>query len=118
MTWIARPRTWSLAVKVPLTVALVVAAVAMAIGLVIVEQERDRIRADLGDRVTLTARSVAAAARDQVLRNDYWGLYKTLTLITDEGGGVGRVLSGSILDDRGRVLRGCRCARGHAGGGV
>jgi signal transduction histidine kinase len=103
----SHPRTWSLSVKLPLTITAVVVGVAITVGMAIVVQERDRIRENLEEKALVIARGVAGVAYEAVLRNDYWGLYKSLqsmTAPTDPDGNAPSILGGLVLDTEGRVL--------------
>ena len=101
------PRSWSLAVKIAVTITAVAAGVGFTIGAVIVAQDWKRFHQDLEEHVLLLARSVAVAAPDAMLRNDYWSLYKSLkmmaTRISSETQDT-RVATGIVLDAEGRVL--------------
>jgi signal transduction histidine kinase len=100
-------RSWSLAVKFPLTLTAIVAAVGFTIGAAIVVQDWWRFRQALEEKALLLARAVAAAAPEAMLRNDYWALYKSLRgMAARAPGGVRdpRVMSGMVLDHVGRVL--------------
>jgi signal transduction histidine kinase len=97
------PRHWSLGAKLPLTLGLVVVAVSLTIGMVMVIQERGRIRADLEQRAMQQAYSVAANAAEATLRSDYWALFKILEQAT-RGGEGGQMVTGVILDKSGVVM--------------
>ncbi|MBF0267723.1 MAG: HAMP domain-containing histidine kinase [Alphaproteobacteria bacterium] len=104
---LSHPRTWSLSIKLPLTITAVVVGVAITVGMAIVVQERDRIRENLEEKALVIARGVAGVAYDAVLRSDYWGLYKSLQSMTapaDPSGNPPNVLGGMVLDTEGRVL--------------
>lgn len=99
------PRHWNLGTKLPLTLAFVVVAVSLTIGLVMVAQERGRIRADLEQRAMQEAYSVAANAADATLRSDYWALFKILEQISRGNEAEPRpVVTGVILDKNGVVM--------------
>ncbi len=103
----SHPRTWSLSVKLPLTITAVVVGVAITVGMAIVVQERDRIRENLEEKALVIARGVAGVAYEAVLRNDYWGLYKSLismTAPTESSENPPGILGGMVLDTDGRVL--------------
>ncbi|CAA6603655.1 Signal transduction protein [Rhodospirillaceae bacterium LM-1] len=103
----SHPRTWSLSVKLPLTITAVVVGVAITVGMAIVVQERDRIRENLEEKALVIARGVAGVAYEAVLRSDYWGLYKSLqsmTAPTDPSDNSTSILGGMVLDTEGRVL--------------
>lgn len=106
MTLFRRPQ-WSLMLKIPLTVILVVVGVAATIGAVIVVQDRMRLQATLEDKALLLTRAVAAMAPEAILRGDHWRLYQNLRTIADRmpvGGDPDIVLTGMVLDTQGHVL--------------
>lgn len=79
----------------------------MTVGMAIVIQERDRIRENLEEKALVIARGVAGVAYEAVLRNDYWGLYKSLqsmTAPTDHNDSTPSIIGGMVLDTEGRVL--------------
>lgn len=101
------PATWSLSIKLPLTLSAVVVGVAGIIATTIILQDRQRLNAAIEEKALFMARAVAAAAIEDVLRNDFWSLYKSLrqvaTRLTDQARDSG-VLAGMVLDAEGRVL--------------
>ncbi len=101
------PRSWSLAAKITVTITAVAAGVAFTTGAVIVAQDWKRFHDELEDQALLMARSVAAAAPDALLRDDYWSLYKSLktmaSRISRETRDTG-VAAGTVLDAEGQVL--------------
>lgn len=101
------PARWSLMLKIPLTVILVVVGVATTIGVVIVAQDRIRFRATLENKALLLTRTVAATAPEAILRGDHWSLYqnlRTIALRMPVGDDSDMILSGMVLDTEGRVL--------------
>lgn len=101
------PRSWSLSVKFALTITAVVAGVAFTIGAVIVAQDWRRFHDDLGEKSLLLARSVAVTAPEDILRNDYWGLYQSLKrmALRNPGGLLDiRIVTAMILGPDGNVL--------------
>lgn len=99
-----RPLSWSLSVKLPLTMALVIAGVAFTIGAVVLLGERQRLRAELEDKLLAVAAAVSATAGDAVVRHDYWALYKSLKSMTQRHGAASPIRSGVIVSADGRVL--------------
>jgi signal transduction histidine kinase len=101
------PRSWSLAAKLAFTITAVAAGVGFTTGAVIVAQDWKRFHEELEDHALLMARSVAVAAPDAVLRDDYWSLYKSLKTmafrISSEARNS-RVTASTVLDAEGRVL--------------
>lgn len=98
---------WSLMLKIPLTIILVVVGVAATIGAVIVAQDRMRFQETLENKALLLTRAVAATAPDAILRGDHWSLYqnlRTIALRMPVGSDPDMVLTGMVLDTEGRVL--------------
>ncbi len=101
------PRCWSLMLKIPITIILVVVGVAATTGVMIVLQDRMRLRTALEDKALLLTRSVATNAAEAVLRGDYWALYqdlKTVAVRTPAGTDPSIVMTGMVLDANGVVL--------------
>lgn len=102
------PRSWSLMVKLPLTIGLIIGCVAMVIGIAIVKEQQAQGTAALEERTLTVARAVAAAAPEAALRNDYWTLHKvlaTMTRRTATAGSAGApVTTAMILDPGVRTL--------------
>lgn len=100
------PRYWSLSVKLPVTLAAVVMAVAVTIGLALLVQERQRIRSELEGKALLAASSVASNAAEPMMRSDYWALFKILeqTAAVSDRGATRLIVSGMVLDRDGRVM--------------
>ncbi|MBI4968241.1 MAG: HAMP domain-containing protein [Rhodospirillales bacterium] len=102
-----RPQVWSLSVKLPLTLSAVVVGVSGVIATTIILQDHQRLNTALEEKALFMARAVAATAIEDVLRNDFWSLYKSLrqvaTGLTDQARDS-RVLTGMVLDSEGRVL--------------
>lgn len=102
---LAHPRSWSLLVKLPLTIGVIIGLVAAVIGVAIVQQQQAQGRRALEDRALTLAGSVATAAPEAALRADYWALYKILTTMTGgASSGRGTVTAAMILDTQGRTL--------------
>lgn len=98
---------WSLMLKIPLTVIVMVVGVAVTIGAVIVAQDRVRLRAELENKALLLTRAVAATTQEAVLRGDHWTLYQNLRTIARRmpvGNDPDMVLTAMVLDVEGRVL--------------
>jgi len=101
------PTSWSLSVKFAFTITAVVAGVAFTIGAAIVAQDWRRFHDDLGDKSLLLARSVAATAPEDILRNDHWSLYQSLKkmALRNPGGLLDiRIVTAMILAPNGNVL--------------
>lgn len=100
------PRSWSLAAKIALTITAVAAGVGSTTGAVIVHHDWERFHAQLEEHALLLATSVAAAAPDAMLRNDYWSLYKSLKRMAFRISGDTREThaAGTVLDAEGQVL--------------
>ncbi|TAN75848.1 MAG: HAMP domain-containing protein [Magnetospirillum sp.] len=103
MSW-GPPSAWSLSVKLPVIVCLVVVGVAAVTGAGVVGKNRSDLREALADRARLLARWVAASAADPMLRNDNWSVYRILRQVTFEGvSGEDDVVTAMVLDREGRV---------------
>jgi signal transduction histidine kinase len=102
------PNNWSLAVKFPMTIVVVVAGVGFTIGGIVIMHDAERFRGHLAAQAMLRARAIATSAPESVLRNDYWELYKTVRNASEEYSGDGEtrdsVLAAVILDQNGRIL--------------
>ncbi len=99
-------RSWSLAIKLSLTITTVVAAVGFMIGAVMVVQDWKRFHDELGEKALLLSEFVAITTPMSMLRKDYWSLYLSLkNLATRKPGTKGshKVITAMILDAEGRV---------------
>jgi len=99
-----RPLSWSLSVKLPLTISAVVAGVAFMIGGVILLDARQRLRTELEDKVLAMATAVSVSTGDAVMRHDYWALYKSLKSMALRHGSATPIHSGALLGADGTVL--------------
>ena len=96
-----------LSFKFALTITAVVAGVAFTIGAVIVTMDWKRFQRELEDRALLLAHSIAVTAPEDILRSDYWSLYKSLKNMANQApGGMRdtRILTGMVLDPGGAIL--------------
>lgn len=101
------PRSWSLAVKFPLTITGMIAGVGLTICAVIAVQNWRWLNSELEKHALLLAGVVAVNSPETILRDDYWSLYKDLKKMTaNVSGGSGgfNMETGMVLDLRGRVL--------------
>jgi len=111
-----RPSAWSLFIKLPFIVCLVVATVAAVIGMGVVEKDRAELRRALSARAELLARWVAAGSADSMLHNDPWSTFLTLRQVVSDG--VGRddhVVTAMVLDRDRRVIAHLRPAENPIG---
>lgn len=95
------PKSWPLAVKLSLTITVVVATVGFLIGAVMVIHEWSRAHEALGDKALLLSRSIATNAPKAILRKDFWALYTSLKNLKS---GAPEIESAMILDANGKVL--------------
>jgi two-component system, NtrC family, sensor kinase len=95
-----------LSIKLPLVMSLIVAGVAATIGVVLLTQDRQRLRDALKDKALVQGRSIAVIAAEPVLRGDSWALYKALRQITQgpDGKRESTLLAAMVLDPDERVL--------------
>ena len=96
-----------LSVKFALTITAVVAGVAFMIGAVIVTMDWQRFHRELEAKALLLAHSVSATAADDILRKDYWSLFKSLKKMAMQGPGElreTRIITAMIIDPEGLVL--------------
>lgn len=103
---ILSPRSWPLAVKLSLTITVVVAAVGFMIGAVMVVQDWKRFHDVLGEKALLLSESVAITTPKAMLRKDYWSLYLSLKNMATRSSGTKashEVITAMILDAEGRV---------------
>jgi len=103
---ILSPRSWSLAIKLPLTITVVVATVGFMIGAVMVVQDWTRFHDELGEKALLLSESVATTAPRGMLRKDYWSLYQSLKNIAARRAGTGgghEIITAMILDAEGLI---------------
>ena len=80
---IFKPRLWPLAIKLSLTIVVVVTAVGFMIGAVVVVQDWNRFHDELGEKALLLSESVAINAPRAMLHNNYWSLYLSLKNIAN-----------------------------------
>lgn len=100
-----RSKDWSLSVKLPVIVCLVVVGVAGVIGGGVVSKQRLELHEALSDQALLLAKWVAASVAEPLLRNDVWSAYRILRQVTVEGAGAkGHVLTAMVLDPEGNVV--------------
>ncbi len=71
-------KSWPLAVKLSLTITVVVTAVGFMIGTVMVVRDWKRFHDDLGEKALLLSETIAITAPKAILRKDYWSLYLSL----------------------------------------
>lgn len=98
----ARVGAWSLSVKLPVIVCLVVVGVAAVIGAGVVTKDRTELREALSDRAKLLARWVAASTAEPMLHNDTWSVYRALRQVAFEGSD-NDLVTAMVLDPGGRV---------------
>ena len=103
---ILSPRSWSLAIKLPLTITVVVTTVGFMIGAVMVIHDWTRFQDELGEKALLLSESIAIIAPRRMLRKDYWSLYLSLKNIAARRAGAGEsheVITAMILDAEGLI---------------
>ncbi len=98
---IFKPKLWPLAIKLPLTITIVVTIVGFMIGAFMVAQNWSRLYEALGEKALLLSESVATIAPKAMLRKDYWALYINLSNITLQ---QKEIVTAMILDNDGIVL--------------
>ncbi len=94
------PKTWSLAIRLSLTITAVVAAVGFMIGAVMVVHDWTRAHEVLGEKALLLSESVAITTPKAILRKDFWSLYLGLKNMRS---GSNEIISAMILDTEGRI---------------
>jgi signal transduction histidine kinase len=100
-----RSKDWSLAVKLPVIVCLVVVGVASVIGGGVVSKQRLELHEALSDQALLLAKWVAGGVAEPLLRNDVWSAYRILRQVAVEGAGPqGHLLTAMVLDPEGNVV--------------
>jgi len=90
-----------LAIKLPLTITVVVTTVGFMIGAVMVIYDWTRFQDELGEKALLLSESIAITAPRGMLRKDYWSLYLSLKNIAARRAGAGEsheVITAMILD--------------------
>jgi len=97
---ILNPKSWPLAIKLPLTITAVVTVVGFMIGAVMVVQDWSRFHEELGEKALLLSESVAITTPKAMLRKDYWSLYLSLKNTTSR---KHEVITAMILDAEGRI---------------
>ncbi|MFZ9037877.1 MAG: sensor histidine kinase [Gammaproteobacteria bacterium] len=95
-----KPKSWPLAIKLPLTITAVVTIVGFMIGAFMVAQNWSRLHEALGEKALLLSESVATIAPKAMLRKDYWALYVNLRNITLQ---QKEIVTAMILDANGIV---------------
>ena len=96
-----------LSVKFALTITAVVAGVAFTTGAVIVTLDWQRFHRELESKSLLLAHSVSVTAVEDILRKDYWSLFKSLKKMAREGAGELRetgIITAMVIDPEGLVL--------------
>lgn len=95
-----------LSIKLPLVLSLIVAGVAVTIGVAMMEQDRQRLQQALQQRAIVLARSIAVISSEPLLRGDSWSLYKALRQITQglHQAGQTNPVTAMVLDLDGRVM--------------
>jgi signal transduction histidine kinase len=93
-------KTWTLAIKLSLTITAVVTVVGFMIGTVMVLQEWSRFHEELGEKALLLSESVAITTPKAMLRNDYWSLYLSLKNMSSR---KHEIITAMILDTEGRI---------------
>ncbi len=97
---IPNPKSWSLAIKLSLTITAVVASVGLMISTLMIAQDWSRFFEVLGERALLLSESVAVSSTKSIVRKDYWSLYLSLKNMKSEH----EIISAMILDSEGMVL--------------
>ncbi len=103
---IFNPRSWSLAVKLSLTITAVVTAVGFMIAAVMIQRDWENLQDESGEKALLLSESAAISAPKKILRRDYWPLYLSLkNMASGRPGSKARhdVISAMILDSEGKV---------------
>jgi signal transduction histidine kinase len=103
---IFNPRSWPVAIKLQLTITIVVATVGFMIGAVMVVQDWGRFHDELGDKALLLSEFVAIPASTEMRRKNYWSLYLSLKNVAARRAGLKmghEVVSAMILDAEGIV---------------
>jgi len=93
-------KTWPLAIKLSLTITVVVTAVGFMIGAVMVLQEWSRFHEELGEKALLLSESVAITTPKAMQRNDHWSLYLSLKNMSSR---KHEIITAMILDTEGRI---------------
>ena len=100
-----RLRRLSLTVKLPITLAVIILAVATISGALSVSRESAAIRAGLENSARQLALSVASQSARSVRRSDYWAIYENLKKQASSAGADGiQVLFAAIISESGIVL--------------
>ena len=94
------PKSWPLAIKLSVTITIIVAAVGFMIGAVMVVQDWKRFHQVLGEKALLLSESVAITTPKALLRKDYWSLYLSLKNMTSKRH---EIVTAMVLDSEGRV---------------
>ncbi len=94
------PKSWPLAIKLSVTITIIVAAVGFMIGAVMVVQDWKRFHQVLGEKALLLSESVAITTPKALLRKDYWSLYLSLKNMTSKRH---EIVTAMVLDSTGRV---------------
>ena len=94
------PKSWPLAIKLSVTITIIVAAVGFMIGAFMVVQDWKRFHEVLGEKALLLSESVAITTPKALLRKDYWSLYLSLKNMTSKRH---EIVTAMVLDSEGRV---------------
>jgi signal transduction histidine kinase len=94
------PKSWPLAIKLSLTITIIVAAVGFMIGTVMVVQDWKRFHQVLGEKALLLSESIAITTPKAMLRKDYWSLYLSLKNMSSKRH---EIVTAMVLDSEGRI---------------
>lgn len=98
-------REWSLAVKLPLTFAVLVYLVVLAAGIALALQDIKRERLSLERMATQLVQAISLQNKENLIRHDYWRMYISLKRnIQQFQSPENSFLFGVILDSDGRVF--------------
>lgn len=104
MTFI-RPSSWSLSVKLPVIVCLVVVGVSFITGIAIIRKDSNQMGTALEKRAELLSRWLAANCAESLQRHDTWPAYRMLRQVTTESQeNASDILTAMVLDRQGLVL--------------
>jgi two-component system, NtrC family, sensor kinase len=89
-TWPLHPRSWSYRVKVPLLIASISVATAIAISTAIAFSARHWLREDLRDHARAVAQSLARGLVVHMARDDVWEAFEAVRAVCAPDGGEAR----------------------------
>ena len=97
-------RLWSLAVKLPLTMAVIVFGVALVSGTLAAFRESEAMRSTFDESAVRMVETIALQNAENVARLDYWAMYASLKMLSRSHDADTPILFATIISSGGQVL--------------